>query len=548
MASDAKSSLAQPVILWKNDPRRGRIVVDCCDRSAQLGVRPAIAIAQATELVYRATKHNTAENASAVKPIEPIAVEHDPIADRLALEKIADQLQVAISPMVAIESLEKRPWSGRVLSEPDTLFCDLHGIVHLFGNEQGVINAVHRILHSAGVIGKVAIADTPASAWAHAHYNPQADFISNQGVGDLLSIPVNGLRIETETKYTLDRLGIQTIGSLLRLPRAGLARRLGETIVNRIGEVVGEIDVPIEVHHGDQQVAESLELEYPTDDLEIIDDRIEGLVEQIVARLATNQRGALRLVCRLDLVGHSQLTTTIGLFAPTLDGNHLASLVQSSVETLKVKAPIVKLTLQVLQSDRMRSRQNSLFTEAESSIACDSVSDRSLAQLVDSLTGRLGRNSVLGIRMANNPLPEKAYRVYSLTDHRTRRALSRLPSKIRPAKTGKSLRLPSASDTRRRPMRLLRTPIQLTLIRGNEASNQSTQMDRPVSAKLPAFRTDGQNHYIAYWWGPERIETGWWEGPSVRRDYYRIETDTGQLWWIFRDITSGNWFLHGRFS
>ena len=29
-------------------------------------------------------------------------------------------------------------------------------------------------------------------------------------------------------------------------------------------------------------------------------------------------------------------------------------------------------------------------------------------------------------------------------------------------------------------------------------------------------------------WGPERIETLWWRGPSVRRDYYRIAVESGE--------------------
>ena len=48
--------------------------------------------------------------------------------------------------------------------------------------------------------------------------------------------------------------------------------------------------------------------------------------------------------------------------------------------------------------------------------------------------------------------------------------------------------------------------------------------------------------------GPERIETGWWRQGLVRRDYYRIETDTGCRLWLFRDLTDGSWYLHGSFE
>jgi protein ImuB len=62
-----------------------------------------------------------------------------------------------------------------------------------------------------------------------------------------------------------------------------------------------------------------------------------------------------------------------------------------------------------------------------------------------------------------------------------------------------------------------------------------------------------QFHYMCDYrieksWGPERIQTGWWRGRYVQRDYYRVETAEGKQFWIFRDLRSGNWFLHGAFD
>lgn len=62
------------------------------------------------------------------------------------------------------------------------------------------------------------------------------------------------------------------------------------------------------------------------------------------------------------------------------------------------------------------------------------------------------------------------------------------------------------------------------------------------------FRWQGQQHRVVCHWGPERIETGWWRGASVRRDYYRVETTTGQRFWLFRQLGDRRWHLHGAFS
>jgi protein ImuB len=52
--------------------------------------------------------------------------------------------------------------------------------------------------------------------------------------------------------------------------------------------------------------------------------------------------------------------------------------------------------------------------------------------------------------------------------------------------------------------------------------------------------------------GPERIESGWWDGNDLRRDYFVAETPRGETVWIYRDhrygADDGEWFLHGLFA
>ena len=45
--------------------------------------------------------------------------------------------------------------------------------------------------------------------------------------------------------------------------------------------------------------------------------------------------------------------------------------------------------------------------------------------------------------------------------------------------------------------------------------------------------------------GPERIEAGWWDQGEVRRDYYIVRTSTGADLWVFRDLKTQAWYLHG---
>jgi protein ImuB len=53
--------------------------------------------------------------------------------------------------------------------------------------------------------------------------------------------------------------------------------------------------------------------------------------------------------------------------------------------------------------------------------------------------------------------------------------------------------------------------------------------------------------------GPERIEQEWWLQQGQHRDYYSVEDEDGQRYWLFRlGHYDGNkavqWFLHGFFA
>jgi protein ImuB len=53
--------------------------------------------------------------------------------------------------------------------------------------------------------------------------------------------------------------------------------------------------------------------------------------------------------------------------------------------------------------------------------------------------------------------------------------------------------------------------------------------------------------------GPERIEREWWLEAGELRDYYIVEDEHGQRYWIFRSgqyssERDSEWFIHGFFA
>jgi protein ImuB len=82
------------------------------------------------------------------------------------------------------------------------------------------------------------------------------------------------------------------------------------------------------------------------------------------------------------------------------------------------------------------------------------------------------------------------------------------------------------------------------------------QLHAPVAIQVVSAGGDGPPALVAWGkgrtrvadcWGPERIETGWWRGPTVRRDYWRVELEDGRWLWLFRDLRSRQWFCQGAF-
>ena len=86
-----------------------------------------------------------------------------------------------------------------------------------------------------------------------------------------------------------------------------------------------------------------------------------------------------------------------------------------------------------------------------------------------------------------------------------------------------------------RPLRLEKEPIPLDVL-------SVVPEGPPIQFHLHGC------HRVARVWGPERIQTGWWRGRYVQRDYYRIETATGIRFWLFRRLSDAKWFLHGVFD
>ncbi len=590
--------IERPVILWHTDPRRGRTVAALCPRATGAGVRLGMPIAQATDL---------ATMAGAI--IEP----YDRDADRRALQSLAMELQTELSPQTAVETLQRFKWAGRFRHDPEAIFSEVQGVTHLFADryapqtgsgpqsdsdrgtadagragELGLLAAAAKILNRQNLRGRVAIADTLGAAWALANHavsetsksrppeqHTHQFYIAPPGGTEaaLATLPCTALRLPVDVVATLDRLGIATIGSLLRLPRAGLATRIGPGLCGRIAEAMGEVEESLIAIAPQCEHAATLELEYPTAATDLLADRLSRLIGQATASLHGLHRGVLRLSCQLDLTQHPSLVFETGLFAPTLDQSHLTTLMLGALQASRLGSLVTRMTVGVTQHAALSSRQPSIFGPDFAATSRDDWTGQTeAARLIDALSGRLGEDAVRGVRVSDDPLPENAIVDFPMTAHRLNRAAKQAKRTARgptarqrsaaaaeqvdspPRSTHQRQRGfghgPQTTDLGRRPIELLSDPQPITPIGENESSC-------PGGGFPNRFRIRGRIETVRQHWGPERIETRWWSGPLIRRDYFRIELANGARLWIYHHLGDGTpadsgiekrWFLHGRFA
>jgi protein ImuB len=510
------------LILFARDTRRGELVVACSRAARAAGVRLNMPLAEATALVERRGRWS--------------ALAHDPAADEQALTKLAESLE-RFSPLVGWETVGGKgtgkqqllppPQRDAALTTPDYLLLDITGISPLFGGEAILKEQVLAELAQQGYRATAAVADTIGAAWGMAHS-------SSHALLDLL--PLAALRISAATIERLTQLGIETIGDIRKLPRASLNSRFGEELLLRLDQLAGMAAETIVPWHPLPKYTAEIAFEYPLEDLAVVEQAALTLLEQLAAELTAAQQGALRLACRFDCeqdgAAGRPLQLRIGLFRASASVDHWRELLRMQLEQTSFRGAVGRITIGVLQTGPLEQRQQELFADGLAG------SPQALATLVDRLSSRLGEERVIVPELRADPLPERAWKARPGTKSQVKSAAKKAPSR-KQKQSAVDLRQEKnpATFPAARPLQLFQPPLPLEVI--------SLAPDGPPQV----FRWRGEVQRVAWYWGPERIETGWWRGQSVQRDYYRIETETGLRYWLFRQrMTPRAWYLHGAFG
>ncbi len=459
-----------------------------------------------------------------------------PLADAKAIfPALITKPAEAHADATALQSLAD--WCGRytpwvTVDGADGIWLDITGCAHLFGDEAGLITDIVHRLKALSITVRVGIGDTPGVAWALARFS-SAEMIAPVGEGRqvLNELPIEGLRLPKEAALVLRRVGLRRIGQLYGLPRAALTRRFGagvkaglsDTVLDRLDQALGRKAEPISPAQPAPAYRSHLRLAEPLISRDGIESALKRLLDSVCLQLGQGHQGArsLRLVAfRADgTVASLDIATGRGVRDP-------AALMRLFAEKLDGIDPGFGVDMLVLNAYRVEGAP----PEQVSIGAGSAVEDReALGSLVDRLSARLGAARVYRLAAAERHIPERAERC--------------IPAQRNAAAS-------ASWDTRPvpRPARLLLRP-------------ESIEVMAEVPEGPPIrFVWRHAAHRVVRAAGPERIAPEWWleEGADYARvrDYYRVESETGQGFWLYREglyqamepHERPRWFMHGLFG
>jgi len=463
---------------------QGGCVLACDPRAAARGVRPGLAIPAARALVPN------------------LAVrERDPAGETEALIGLAGWA-AQFTPSVALEF-------------PAALVLEVEGSLALFGGIGSILTALRKGLAEMGFSACIAGGPTAKSAaWlARAGRETMLDPDSlPAGVADL---PVRLVTDEAETLETLAAIGATTIGDILRLPRAGVARRFERRLLSEIDRALGRLPDPRTFFTPPPRFHARLELPAEVTQAEPLLFAARRLLVQLAGFLAARASGVQRFVVRLF---HRERCTTeiaIGLVAASRDAEHFIRLLRERLGATTLSGPVRSIALVAEDIAPLAGEPLALFGDP-------AQGHGDWARLVERLRARLGTAAVHGMTITAEHRPERASRPLDPVIGARRRT----PPAAGAAPTG------SDGGTGPRPFWLLPVPQRI------EEHGAVPHHGGPLVLLA----------------GPERIESGWWDGGEIARDYFIARTGNQALVWVFRERptpgppTGGGWYLHGLFA
>ena len=389
---------------------------------------------------------------------------------------------------------------------PDALLLEIKGSLQLFGPLERLhadIDARWRAL-SAQAYSAIA-PSTLAALWlARAGKGVCVDDAARLA-GLMREVPLACTAWDERRLQTLRAMGLTQVGEVLRLPRAGLARRVGQGAVFDLDVALGRQPAPRRACIPRRRFRDRCDFETEVEHVGYLEHALAPMIERCAEFLRSRQAGVQSLELRLRHRSRPLTRLRLGMASVTSEQRRLQDVLVERLRRIELAAPVRSAELVSGFLQGLPAASLDIFT------ACGGGGGREGAvQLVERLRARLGEGAVYGVASIPEYRPEAA---------------SRRVRELRPAVAMTTAgNLPEEGMPR--PVWLLDEPLPMS------------------ERELAALRGAG----AALHGDPERIESGWWDGRGVARDYYAVCAASGAKLWIFQERQTGCWYLHGVFS
>ena len=422
-----------------------RSVLVCNGAAETRGVRPGMALATAWALAPQLR-----------------ILPHDAAAESRALEAIASwacQFTAKVS-----------------LEPPQGVLLEVAGSLRLFGGTARLMARLRSGLADLGFETLLAAGPTARAAL----------WLARGGGETLQALPVGAIDPGPETLALLRRIGVGTLGELMRLPRAGIAARFGPGLLEDLDRALGRAPEPRVFFEPPERFSMQLELPAPVMEAERVLFAARRLLLQLEGFLAARQAGVRGFTLRLSHRHGQPTRIDIGSATAHRDTEHWQRLLRERLGAAVLRSPAEAIRLEAAGLTPLSGVLPGLFGDARSEA-------EAWERLTERLQARLGGAVVHGLATRAEHRPERAWRA--------------------------------------------------TAAAGTAAADEAPPGPRPLWLLEPPRRL-GEGEFVLLA-GPERIESGWWDGDDVARDYF-IAARGASLAWIYR-VREG-WFLHGLFA
>ena len=319
--------------------------------------------------------------------------------------------------------------------------------------------------------------------------------------GCLGTLPLRVTGWPQAIRRRLKKMGVETVGDCLRLPRDGLIRRVGQRCLDDLEQSLGRQQDLRVAFCPDRRFSSVVEFQEEVAEPQVIAEAGKKLILRLADALHRHQ--AQIASCRYEFHHLCRPATVVRInqVVPTYESQKITELFLSRLETLSLPAPVTALGLTTGKITPMTGVNSTLF------LACPEIAPKTTpGELIARLQVRFSAEAIHGLGLAEDHRPEAAW------------------SRVEDLRSGPV----AAGDPPGQPQR----PLWL--------------LPAPVSVA----DADGGWQHLRLQSGPERVEGGWWEGSDTSRDYYVARGSRGRRLWVFRDRCSdrGDWYLHGIFG